>query len=82
MIAKLLLTVGVIALVWLGVRYVGRWLGGAGAAPGTGRVGNAAPRGAIGDLTRCAVCETYVEAGGGAACERADCPMAGAATPP
>ncbi|MCE2483431.1 MAG: hypothetical protein J4F33_11260 [Alphaproteobacteria bacterium] len=82
MLAKLLLTVAVIALVWLGARYVGRWLGGAGAAPGTGRVGNAAPGGAIGDLTRCAVCETYVEEGGGAACERADCPMAGAADPP
>ena len=82
MIAKLLLTAAVIALVWLGVRYVGRWLGGAGAAPGTGRVGNAAPGGAIGDLTRCAVCETYVEAGAAAACERADCPRAGTATPP
>lgn len=79
MIAKLLLTVAVIAVVWLGVRYVGRWLGGAGAAPG---VGNAAPGGAIGDLTRCAVCETYVEAAAAAACERADCPRAGTATPP
>ena len=83
MLAKLLLTVAVIALVWFGVRYVGRWLGGAGTAPGTGRVGNAAPGGAIGDLTRCAVCETYVEAGvGAAACERADCPMPPAADPP
>ena len=82
MLAKVLLTVAVIVLVWLGARYVGRWLGGAGAAPGAGRVGNAAPGGAIGDLTRCAVCETYVEEGGAAACDRADCPMAPAADPP
>ena len=82
MLAKLVLTVAVIALVWLGVRYVGRWFGGAGSAPGAGRVGNAAPGGAIDDLTRCAVCETYVEAVGGAACERDDCPRAGAADPP
>ena len=78
-IAKLLLTVAVIALVWLGFRYVGRWLGGAGAAPGTGRVGNAAPGGAIDDLTRCAVCETYVEAG---ATPRASAPTARWPAPP
>ena len=79
MIAKLLLTVAAIALVWLVVRHAGRRLG-RGAAPGTGRVGDGTPSRLVGDLTRCAVCEAYVEAGA-AACDRAGCPMAGPGSP-
>ncbi len=75
MIFKVLLTVALIALVWFGFRYASKWLGGAGAAPGADKLDDGRPPHRVDDLTRCAVCETYVEAGGRAACDRDDCPM-------
>jgi hypothetical protein len=79
---KILVLVGLIALIWFGFRWFERWqkesrtaaekrearLGG----------GTAAPRSAsvqAEEMTACRVCGTYVAAGSARACGRANCPF-------
>ena len=74
-IGKLLLTAAVIAAVWFVAKSIGRrnrmTNKGDVATPGQ------PPEGQVEDLVACGVCGAYGKAGA-AACDRADCPRAGA----
>ncbi len=74
-IGKLLLTAAVIAAVWFVAKSIGR------RNRMTNKVDVATPgqppEGQVEDLVACAVCGAYGKAGA-AACDRADCPRAGA----
>ena len=73
MVFKLLVTVAIVALVWYGFRVACKLYGGNPA--GSANVDDDAPKEQIEDLTKCSVCDTFVESRGATDCDRDDCPM-------
>lgn len=70
---KLLFTVAIVLFVWYGFRFVGKWF--RSSSSGSANVDDKPPQEQIEDLTRCSVCDTFVETRRPIVCDRGNCPM-------
>lgn len=78
MLNKILLTILVIAVVWIGFKYWSRYVAGPGARPSVPRGGRPEPqperRDDVQEMIQCRVCGSYVSAQA-TRCGRPDCPL-------